>query len=40
MKKLSMRLRLTLFIVLLLAGVCVILTLLSLYNANNSFVIP
>lgn len=40
MKKLSLRLRLTLFIVLLLTGICVVMTLLSLYNANNVFVMP
>lgn len=40
MKKISLRLRLTLFIILLLTGVCVVMTLFSLYNANNVFVMP
>ncbi len=40
MRKLSIRLRLTLYIVLLLIGICAILTLISVYNANQFFVAP
>lgn len=40
MKKLSLRMRLTLFTVLLLAGVSVVFTLSTIYNANFSYVVP
>lgn len=40
MNKISLRIRLTLYIVLLLTFVCVLLTALSIYNANQAFVIP
>lgn len=40
MKKIPIRMRLTLYIVLLLAGVCVLMTALAMFNANMTFVIP
>ncbi len=40
MRKLSIRLRLTLYIVLLLIGICAFLTLISVYNANQFFIDP
>lgn len=40
MKKKSIRIRLTFYIVLLLTCVCILLTALSIYNANQSFVVP
>lgn len=40
MKKIPIRMRLTLYIVLLLTGVCVLMTVLAMYNANIAFVIP
>lgn len=40
MRKLSLRMRLTLFTVLLLAGVSVLFTLSTIYNAQFSYVVP
>lgn len=40
MKNISLRMRLTLYIVLLLTGLCALLTALSMYNADRSFVVP
>lgn len=40
LRKISIRVRLTIYIVVLLTCVCVLLTGLSIYNANQSFVVP
>lgn len=40
MKKMSLRMRLTLFTILLLTCVAIVFTLSSMYNANLSFVVP
>lgn len=40
MNKLPIRIRLTLYLVLLLTSVCILLTGLSIYNANQAFVLP
>lgn len=40
LRKISIRVRLTIYIIVLLTCVCVLLTGLSIYNANQSFVVP